>query len=98
MSIVQKGSLLSGIKGRVGDLVVKHYKDKVVVTKAPNFGPDKPSKLQKVYRSEFSKAVAYAKAITRNPEKKKAYAKKVAKGQRVYNYAMQEYLRNKTKK
>ncbi len=98
MGIVQKGSLLSGIKGRVGDLVFKHYKDKVVVTKVPNFGPDKPSKLQKVYRSEFSKAVAYAQTITRNKEKKKTYEKKVKPGQRVYNYAIQEYYKNEKKK
>jgi hypothetical protein len=98
MGIVQKGSLLSGIKGRIGDLVVKHYKDKIVVTQVPYFGPDKPSKLQKVYRSEFSKAIAYAQSITRNPEKKKAYEKKVKPGQRVYNYAIQEYFKNQKKK
>ncbi|MEO6404394.1 MAG: hypothetical protein ABIY51_02100 [Ferruginibacter sp.] len=98
MGIVEKGSLLSSVRGRVGDLVVKHYKDKIVVTKAPNFGPDKPTKLQKVHRTEFSKAVAYAKSIILNPEKKKAYAKKVKNGQRIYNYAIQEYYRNKAKK
>ncbi|MEO6405852.1 MAG: hypothetical protein ABIY51_10400 [Ferruginibacter sp.] len=98
MGIVQKGSLLSCVRGRVGDLIVKHYKDKIVVTQAPNFGPDKPTKLQKLYRSEFSKAVAYAQAITRNREKKKAYAKKAKNGQRVYNYAIQEYYRNQKKK
>ena len=38
-------------------------------------------------------AVAYAKAINNDPEKKATYKKKVKKGQTVYHYAMREFLR-----
>jgi hypothetical protein len=57
----------------------------------------KPSAQQKTNRSLFKEAVAYAKEINRNPKKKKAYLKKVAKGQSVYRYALKEYLKKKGK-
>ena len=55
----------------------------------------KPSDLQKLYRERFKEAVAYAKDISRNPEKKKAYQEKIGEGKRVYNAALKEYLGRK---
>jgi hypothetical protein len=56
----------------------------------------KPSKLQKQKRSKFSDAVAYAQSIIHNPALKDAYAKKLKKGQRIYNAAIREFLRRES--
>src|SRR5260221_7537952 len=72
--------------------VVKRYGNKTVITAYPDMSGVKPSKLQKTRRKSFGEAVAYARAINNDPVKKALYAKKVKKGQRVYNYAIKEYL------
>ncbi len=53
----------------------------------------KSSKLQKLKQGVFAKAVAYAQAIIRDPDNKKAYAKKLKKGESVYHAALKEYLK-----
>ena len=52
----------------------------------------KLSGLQKLKRSKFGEAVAYAKAINNDPIRKAAYKTKVKKGQTVYHYAPGEYM------
>lgn len=92
-----KSLLLHQIKGQIGkQIVVKQYGNKTVITSYPDMSKVKPSKLQQVKRKRFSEAVAYARAINNDPGRKALYARKLKKGQRVYNYAIKEYLkRNK---
>jgi len=52
----------------------------------------KASVKQKGNRSVFKDAVAYAKSIIANPEKKKKYSLKVKPGESIYHYALKEYL------
>jgi len=86
--------LLRNVQGQIGkELVVKKYGKKTVITKYPDMSGIKPSKLQKVKRSRFAEAVAYAQNILRNPALKAQYATKVKKGQSVYHYAIKEFLR-----
>ena len=87
--------LLRNVQGQIGkEFVVKKYGKKTVVTKYPDMSGIKPSKLQKVKRSRFAEAVAFAQSIIRNPQQKALYAKKVKKGQSVYHYAIKEFLKN----
>lgn len=94
MARTTKASLLKEVRGAVGkQFVVKQYADKTVISSYPDMSGIKKSRLQKKKQSVFKDAVAYAQAIVRNPVKKKAYAKKLKKGERVYNAAIKEYMR-----
>lgn len=93
MARTKNGMLLNEISGGIGkQLVVKQYAYGTVVSAYPDMSHVKPSQLQQLQQTLFAKAVAYAQSITRNPVKKKAYAKKLRKGERVYNAAIKEYL------
>lgn len=86
-------TLLHGLRGAIGkQLVFKKYGDKTVVSKYPDMTRVMPSARQKERQELFAKAVAYARAINRNPEQKAIYLKKVKKGESVYQYALKEYL------
>ena len=88
--------LLHEIRGQIGkQIVVKRYKNKIVISAYPDMRKVKPSALQKAYRRSFGEAVAYAQSIVRDPAKRKRYAKKVKNGQTIYNYAMSEYLKTR---
>lgn len=50
------------------------------------------SKRQKVCRAVFKKAVAYARNIIHNPEKKKALQERFRKGKNLYNAAIKKYM------
>ena len=98
MARTDKNALLSGVSGSIGNLVIKQYADKIVVSKKPDMSRVKTSELQQVYQGSFAEAVAYAQQINRDPVKKAAYAKKLKKGQTVFNAAISEYLKNWKKK
>ena len=95
MVSAKNNQLLNNIQGNIGNqLVIKQYAYGTVVSKFPDMEHIKPSKKQKVERSKFRDAVAYAKSIIYNPEKKAAYQKKINPGQTVYNFALKEYLKS----
>jgi hypothetical protein len=91
---IAKNFITAGLQGQLGkQLVFKRYGNKTVVTKYPDMSGVKPSKEQKDRRKRFAEAVAYARAINNDPVKKAAYAKRLPKGKRVYQFALQEYLK-----
>ena len=92
MAIANINTLFKELKGALGkQIVIKQYKGKTVITSYPVTKKRKPTKLQSIYRDDFAKGVKSAQEILRDPRKKKAYEKKVAPGQTVYNYAIAEY-------
>ena len=94
MARSESNPLLHQVRGQIGKQIgVKRYGKKTVISAYPDMSGVKPSKLQKVKRKSFADAVAYAKAINNDPVKKALYKKKVNKGQRVFNYAIREYLK-----
>jgi hypothetical protein len=97
MARVNKQSILNDVRGAIGkQFVVKQYAHGTVISAYPDMPRQKPhklSELQKLKRGVFSEAVKYAQSIVRDPAKKKAYARKLKKGQRVYNAAITEYLK-----
>jgi len=93
MARSESNVLLHQVSGQIGkQIVVKRYGKKTVISAYPDMSGVKPSKLQKAKRKTFAAAVTYAKAINNDPAKKALYKKKIKKGQRVYNYAIKEYL------
>ncbi len=95
MATANNNIVLHETSGHIGkQIVIKQYAYGTVVTKYPDMSNIKPSKKQKQKRNKFKEAVAYSKAIINDPVKKKAYSKKVKKGQTVYHFALQEYLNN----
>jgi hypothetical protein len=85
--------LLQGISGNIGkEIVIKQYKGYTVIGRFPRMPKKKPTALQQLYEERFKEAVKYAKAILANRELKQQYALKLKPGQRVYNYAVKEYL------
>lgn len=93
MAITLNSILLHRVRGQIGkQIVVKRYGLKTVITAYPDMSRVKPSKLQKTKRKDFAAAVAYTRAIINNPLTKAAYAKRIRKGERVYNFAIKEYL------
>jgi hypothetical protein len=86
--------LLNGAKGNIGKtIVVKKYGDKTVLSKYPDMSRVKYNENQKHEQSRFAEAVAYARSIINDPAKKAAYQKNLPEGKRVYNAALQEYLK-----
>lgn len=53
--------------------------------------------IQKAEQSLFADAIAYAKSIINEPEKKAAFKATLEPGKRVYNAAISEYLKEKKK-
>ena len=89
-------ALLQGFSGRLGPgMVVKQYKNKIVITAMPQFAKRKKTPLQKLKYGWFAEAVKYAKEVIRDPKKKAAWQKKLPPGKLVYHAAIQEYLKKK---
>jgi len=101
MAHLKHNSPLHGLRGRVGTLVFKYYanlnngKGKQVVTKVPDMSGIKPSPLQKLRRDVFAEAVAYARIVKRDPEKRAAYEKILKPGQTVFNAALSSFLKKR---
>jgi hypothetical protein len=98
MAIIPEHSLLSQLSGKLGNVVIKRYKNRTVITLLPAKKKKsrlKPTELKKLNEDNFAAAVKYAQGILSDLKLKKAYEKKVAPGQTVYNYAISEYARTK---
>eukprot|EP01035_Chromulina_nebulosa_P010051 gene10051-13539_t len=61
------------IRGRVGDIVYKTYRDQVVTTRVPRFDGYVPSAAQRVQRDRMQAATAYARRVYADPLAKAAY-------------------------
>ena len=85
--------LLSMIQGAIGKkYVVKHYQYGIVVTKFPDMKGIIASRKQKVCRDTFKEAVAHAREIIHDAEKKKALQKRIGKGKKLYQAAIKEFM------
>ena len=74
-------------------LAFKQYAHAIVATKFPDMGHITASIKQKEKRDQFKKAVAYAQAVLQDPARKEIYQKIVPAGQKIYHFALREYLR-----
>ena len=99
MARLGKSSPLNQLSGAVGkQLIFKQYKYGTVVSAYPDMTRVKRSGMQKMKQSIFADAVAYAQSIIHDRVKKKAWEKKLKKGESVYHAAIKYYMkRNKFK-
>jgi short-subunit dehydrogenase len=95
MAIIVANDLIEGASGKIGKLVLKQFKGKTVISKAPDRSKVKLSDTQKAANGRFKEAVAFAKDILRNEEKRKAYEATLKPGKSVYHTALAEYLGKK---
>jgi hypothetical protein len=70
MARVRNSLILEGLRGKIGEIVIKQYRYGTVVTKLPDMSNVKSTRLQKKKRKRFKEAVAFAKSILADPEKK----------------------------
>ena len=89
---ITENTMLRNMKGRIGDIVIKQYGDKTVVSKYPDMSNIIPSDSQKEKRNRFAEAVAYAKTINSSPILKADYLKRVGEVRSVYQHALKEFL------
>ena len=81
------------IRGAIGkEFVIKHYKDGAVRTNFPDMSGIVASPRQRKCRNLFKDAVAYAKEVIADAERKSTWQKKLRKRHAVYNAAIREYL------
>ncbi len=83
---------MSKINSKIGDIVIKQYGDKTVVSKYPDMSNVIPSTSQRQKRSRFADAVAYAKTINSNPIFRSDYLKRNNNVKSVYQSALKEFL------
>lgn len=75
------------------DFVIKHYRNRRVITKFPDMTRIIASQEQEKCRNLFREAVGYALSIIRNAEKKTEWQKKLRKKQGdVYNALIKMYM------
>ena len=77
---------------RIGDIVIKKYGNKTVVSKYPDMSNITPSDSQKEKRSRFAEAVCYAKAINSSNILRNDFLKRVGDVKSVYQSALKEFL------
>jgi hypothetical protein len=77
---------------RLGDIVIKQYGDKTVVSKYPDMSNIIPSSSQKIKRNRFAEAVAYAKTINSSSIFRNDFIKRNGEVKSVYQSALKEFL------
>lgn len=91
---MKQDSSIFKISGAIGkQIVIKQYKDGQVITKFPDMSKIIASAGQRNCRNLFKEAVAFARTINNDPEKKQAYLEKIQKNQTVFNAAISEYMK-----
>ncbi|OQP61288.1 hypothetical protein A3860_06145 [Niastella vici] len=68
--IVTGNPLLTGVSGKMKNIVVKQYKDKTVITAVPDMSRRKLSQKQKDANEQMQSAITCARAITAEPRLK----------------------------
>lgn len=92
--MISNSFLLSLVRGRIGKtMVVKHYGKKVVVSKVPDMSGIEASPAQRVRRSKFGEAVAWAKQVNGDVALRAGYIKEARGSKRVYQYLLKQYLK-----
>lgn len=77
---------------KLGDIVIKKYGDKTVVSKYPDMSNIIPSDSQKEKRNRFAEAVSYAKTINESSILRNDFIKRVGDVRSVYQSALKEFL------
>lgn len=88
-----KKHLLRDVRGMIGNnVVVRQYKDKIVISNKPAKSRKKPTASQKSKRERFKRAVAHAKMVLNNPALSASYQHNLKGKRNVFQAALSDYL------
>ena len=77
---------------KIGDIVIKKYGDKTVVSKYPDMSNIIASGAQREKRNRFAEAVCYAKTINSSKILRNDFLQRVGEVKSVYQSALKEFL------
>lgn len=87
--------LLTLIRGAIGkEIVVKHYRYGVVVTRYPDMSGVRASGGQRACREVFGEAVAFAKGVFADRVRKEHYRQQLGKVRGLFQAVVREYVKN----
>jgi hypothetical protein len=92
INLVMEVEKIKKRNSKIGDIVIKKYGDKTVVSKYPDMSNIIPSGSQKEKRNRFAEAVAYAKTINNSSILRNDFLKRVGMVKSVYQSALKEFL------
>jgi len=72
MSKVETNPIITGLSGKLGNLVFRKKGDRIIMAKAPANNSE-PTEKQRTHRGRFMKAASFAKGQLQNPEAKALY-------------------------
>lgn len=91
--IVTSNPLLTGVSGKIKNLVVKQYKDKTVITAVPDMSGRKLSAKQKAANERMQFAIISAKGIIKDPRlKQRACAMLQVESNKVFRAIVKRFL------
>jgi hypothetical protein len=95
MAKVTLPSWITGIKGRVGDVVFRvSQSGDTYVTRTPDMSAVEWSPAQAEHRQRFKAAIAYAKAAMADPDARAVYEKQAAvENRRPFQMAVSDYFK-----
>jgi hypothetical protein len=94
MPIVILNSALVAIRGRVGDVVFKTYRDKIVMTRVPRFTPGAATPAQRARRDRIKAATAFAQRVYASAPAKAFYADEARRlGRQPFRLAISDHLK-----
>jgi len=85
--------IFESVRGKVGDLVIKQYGSKVVLSRKPVFRNRVFSEAQKASQERFREAALHAAALMSDPRARKVYEEEARmKGKRVRSLMIADFL------
>jgi hypothetical protein len=95
MAKVTLSPLITGIKGRLGDMVFRvSQSGETFVTRSPDMSAVVWSPAQQDHRQRFKAAIAYAKAAMADPDVRAVYESQAAeKNKRSFQLAVSDYFK-----
>lgn len=98
MAISSQNPLLFGFSGRIGDVVIKRYKDKTVISAVPDMTGRKLSAKQKAANQLMRKANLYARKVMADPKLKAEACRQLeVTPNKLYRALVKDFLQKKGK-
>ncbi|HEX5170334.1 MAG TPA: hypothetical protein VFW11_14250 [Cyclobacteriaceae bacterium] len=97
MATVKNSMIVEKFSGKLYGVVFKQYRGGVVISKIPDMSNVKRSQKQRKCNRSFAEAVAYARSVLYDPEKRKEMVKRKSahpkfRRSSIYHMAIREYF------
>jgi hypothetical protein len=90
---INSNILLSQLNGMFGGVVLKRYKDQIILSMRPAKSKKKPTRLQADNRYTMKNAVHFAKGVIQDPVQKALWEERVGNHRNVFQAALSWYLK-----